>query len=127
MSYQDIKDRAIERACLSWRTHQNANREPEPEDWPQEALLDVEKHIFRGIWRSTMRAFASAEDEFVAYAHSFDASLLTKPRFEESVVLSVLGEIKARLGPFGQSTRLFHDPSDFSWEERKPPTRECGR
>ena len=73
-----------------------------------------------------MDAFKAAHDAFVAYTHTFDASLLTKPRFEESVVLSVLSEMRAKLGAFGQSTRLFRDPSEFAWEERKPPTKTVG-
>jgi len=52
--------------------------------------------------------------------------MIAKNPLEESAVLRVLDGIKRKLGPLGQSARLFQDQSDFSWSERHPPTKIVG-
>jgi hypothetical protein len=120
---QDIFQRATERARISWQKHQNPSRKPDPEDWSFGVLSPRELEAFHTQWDATMTAFKTAQESFVAHAYSFDESLIIKPRFEETIVLGVLGEVRSKLGPLGQSTRLFRDPSEFSWEERRFPAK----
>lgn len=124
-----IRDRAAERALVSWKKNQNPSRQPEPDDWLlfEQPLAPNEMDVFARYWKATMDVFKSAHDAFIAYEHTMgDPRRIQNVRFEESVVLEVLGEVKSRLGALGQSTRLFRDPSEFAWEERKPPTKTVG-
>lgn len=124
-----IKSHAADRAKASWRMHQNPDRGPEPSDWPSlgRVFTPTETGLFFVTWRSCMNELKTAHNAFIAYEHQMgDPRRIQSVRFEESVVLEVLGEVKARLGALGQSTRLFRDLSEFSWEERKPPTKPVG-
>jgi len=121
---KNIKTYAIERANSSWRIHRNWKRQPDSSDYFE--IDPLAYASFSLHWNDQMQELKNAHDAFVAHAHAFDASLLTNPRFEDLVVLHVLGALKSRLGALGQSTRLFRDASDFTWEERKTPTKAVG-
>jgi len=129
MRVDAIMTRAFERAKTSWRVHQNPSRQPDPDDWLgfEQALSPNEVSVFTYHWRGAMSRLKAAHDAFLAYEHTMgDPRRIQNVRFEETVVLEVLGEVKSRLGSLGQSTRLFRDSSEFSWEERKSPTKTVG-
>jgi hypothetical protein len=123
MKTEDIKNNAVELARASWQKHQNSSRQPEPE-----ALLSSDElDVFTSAWKAAMNELKAAHDAFIAYEHTMsEGQRIQNPRFEESVVLEVLGEVRSKLGALGQSTKLFRDPSECSWEERKPPTKVVG-